>query len=127
MDDLLQDLVEAIVRQAPVYLVLVAGLAFSVARFGRHRTASAWAIVGFGWLLGFGLLADAWRDLRLYELVIPDDAAHWVIDALSCALFTGLQSVGLVYLLIAVYAGRPWREDIYVLHSGQERDLQIGR
>jgi hypothetical protein len=118
--DELQDFLLALVREAPLYLALFAAMIFVLARSDRHTNASLWAALGFGWLIFFGVLASAWRDFHLYEIVIPDnvadapgDAFDGLVDALSCALFFAIQSVGYVFLVIAITIGRPWRRHAY--------------
>ena len=120
MDDFLQNLVDMLVQHAPVYLALFAGLIFAVARWPSHPGASARAVIGLAWLLLFGLLADGWRELRIYELLIPDEHSHWLTDDLTCTFFYGLQSLGVIWILWAIYTGRPWRHTYRARYDSRE-------
>jgi hypothetical protein len=120
MDEDFATFLATLVRQAPLYLVLLGGVVFSIARYERQPAAAIWAVLGCGWLLLFGLFGDAWREFHVSELIIPDAVADipgpgldWLADALSCAFFSAIQSLGVVFLLIAVFAGGGWRRNPY--------------
>jgi hypothetical protein len=116
MDDDVRIFLEMMVRQGPIYLVLFASMIFAMARSDRYRAASLWTALGFGWLLLFGVVADVWREFRIYELLILDEWAaapgrdlEWLVDALSCGFLAALQSIGLICFLMALHAGRSRR------------------
>lgn len=100
--------VAQLIPNVPAVVALLVGIALSIARFGRHRRVSVWALTGFTLLL----LQIA---VKIFGALIVNDArASGEADvqtlARLLAFFSGIQQVllviGIVALICAVFGGR---------------------
>src|SRR5437016_11247581 len=106
MDENFAEFIEALVLKAPVLLVLFGSMVYVGARWERHPVASVWAALGFGWLILLSIAGTAWRTLAVPEL-FPEQPPPLSLSAesFSYLLFSGLESLGVVCLVVAVCMG----------------------
>ena len=105
-DDLLLGFVEELFHNAPTYLALAAGVLVAVALMHRHPGPAVRALIGFVWLFAVSVTSLAWRTIFVIEF-FPDAPPVELTERLTYLGLSGLEAVGYLILLSAVFAGRP--------------------
>jgi hypothetical protein len=94
---------ESLLSKAPICLALFAAAVFMMARTERHPLPSLLSAIGFGWMLVVTVVDATWRIFAVPELFPEPDG---IVELLSYAVFSVLQSLGIACIVVAIVIGR---------------------
>jgi hypothetical protein len=122
VNDDLQTFLESLFHKSPFCLMLFAAMVFAIARVERHRVVSLLAAAGFGWLLLMVVAEAAWRAFLVPDIFPEPPPPTSLGESLSYVVFSALQSLGFIGVVVALFLGRPPRRHPFQSDPADEFD-----